>query len=144
MDKYIAILEDCPERAERMTECIKKSSIPFKEVFFSNAFLMIEWLIQNLSNVVLISLDHDLDLILEGQESRDPGDGRDVANYLSSHNPFCPVILHTSNYFGRESMKYNLLDKGWSVSIVMPSPDPDWIDSDWLSCVCSLIEGRKI
>jgi len=139
VDKYIAILEDCPERVARMEQCFKKSGIAFKTVFFSDAFLMIEWLTQNQSNVILISLDHDLDLILEGQENRDPGDGKDVANYLASQKPFCPVILHTSNYFGRESMKYNLLDKGWSVSVVMPTPDPEWIDSDWCSCVPSLI-----
>jgi hypothetical protein len=144
MDKYIAILEDCPERVERMSECIKKSSIPFKVVLFSNAFLMIEWLIQNKSNVVLISLDHDLDLIVKNGESHDPGTGKDVTNYLFSHEPFCPVIIHTSNYFGRESMKYRLLDKEWAVSIVMPSPEMSWIDSDWLPCVCSLIENRKI
>jgi hypothetical protein len=142
MDRYVAILEDCPERIDRMKQCVKKSGVAFKTVFFFDAYVMIEWLIQNKSNVVLLSLDHDLDLILEGQESRDAGDGRDVANYLSSQKPFCPVIIHSSNYFGRESMKYELLEKGWDVSIVVPSPEVSWIDLDWLTCVCSLIENK--
>jgi hypothetical protein len=140
MDKYVSILEDCPERIERMRRCIEKSGVSFKTIFFADTYLMIEWLIQNHSNVVLISLDHDLDLIVKDGKSRDPGTGKDVVNYLFSQEPFCPVIIHSSNYFGRESMKYRLLDNGWNVSIVMPSPEVSWIDSDWLPCVCSLIE----
>ena len=48
-----------------------------------------------LHDAVLISLGHDLNKETPG--CIDPGDGLEVATFLSRLPSICPVILHTSN-----------------------------------------------
>lgn len=74
---------------------------PFIEVvFFDNASTMISFMeSESLSDVVLISLDHDLELI-RGENSAliDPGTGDDVAQWLAKQpRPISPIIVHTTN-----------------------------------------------
>ena len=134
--KSVVILDDDVIRIEKMEKTINEFFPEYTFVHFCDSNSIIEWLDNNFENVVLISLDHDLDV--EGQ-TKEPGTGRDVADYLHTKPPYCPVIIHSTNHFGREGMKYTLLDSGWQVKMVLPTPDYSWIKTDWGSRVKELI-----
>jgi hypothetical protein len=70
--------------------------LPYEAQFFDNAPDMIAWLEKHLTEVVLISLDHDLGANRQRSgKVFDPGTGRDVVDFLVQHPPGCPVIVHT-------------------------------------------------
>jgi hypothetical protein len=105
--------------------------------FFDSAHAMVAWLEDSISSPhgsapALISLDHDLELLKTEDGSVDPGDGRDVAQFLSTVKPFCPVIVHTSNSTAAISMTSTLQDAGWNVSRVYPENDLEWIKTAWI------------
>lgn len=92
---------------------------------------MIEWLCDRRGEVILIPLDHDLPIRqIEGQ-TIDSGTGRQVADYLATCDPTCPVIVHSSNNYFSPVMMFVLEDAGWPCRRVYPSDDLDWITSDW-------------
>lgn len=139
MRQYIAILEDDAERIEHMKQILESDFSDHSVRFFSNALSMIDWVEQHLDDVALFSLDHDL--IAEDLNAPDPGDGRDVANYLATKDAWCPVIIHSTNYYGRVGMKYALLDRGWTVEIISPEPEIEWIDNKWEKAVVKLLKN---
>ncbi|MHC4855736.1 MAG: cyclic-phosphate processing receiver domain-containing protein [Planctomycetota bacterium] len=136
MDKYIAILEDDTERIAEMKNLLSSGFSDFDVVIFDNTPEMLDWLNVNFDQVSLICLDHDLgpDRMIKGQIA-DPGTGKDIAYYLEIQKPVCPVIIHTTNSFGRDAMKFALLDAGWKTIVVCPTPDIFWIRSSWLDSV---------
>ena len=97
---------------------------------------MIDWLTQHLEEVIVISLDHDLDLV-PGESGRfiDSGTGRDVADFLAQHAPCCPVVLHTTNQPAAQGMEMVLVDAGWHVRRVSPYGDMEWIDEVWFPTI---------
>ena len=76
----------------------------------------------------LVCLDHDL--FTDSPDDPDPGDGRDVARFLSEQPPVCHVIIHSSNMPAADSMFFTLQDAKWDVEKVAPLGD-DWIESYW-------------
>ncbi len=113
----------------------------FQTVVFSEVAEFYGWAQSHLSEVALISLDHDLDLILQPDGTyRDPGDGRQAAAWLAEQRPACPVIIHTTNAPAAESMRATLQDAGWTVGRVIPGPDVSWICTDWLPAVRAAID----
>lgn len=100
-------------------------------VFRDDARAMINWLAQHLGEVILISLDHDLPLRTVDGKSVDCGTGRQVADYLASLPPLCPVIVHSSNDQCAAGMFIALKDAGWPCSRVYPCDDLTWIASAW-------------
>ena len=101
-------------------------------VFFDNTPEMLDWLNDNLNQVRLICLDHDLgpNRMINGVMS-DPGTGRDIVGYLETQKPTCPIIIHTTNSFGRDAMKFALQDAGWDTTVVLPSAETSWIQNSW-------------
>jgi hypothetical protein len=88
----------------------------------------------------LISLDHDLE---PTEDERDPSDGLMVANFLTTHSPFCPVVIHTSNNLRGDWME-GALDLGkWLTKRILPVGD-DWIEVDWFHTVRNLIGSRRL
>jgi hypothetical protein len=74
----------------------------------------------------------------------DPGTGRDISNYLETQKAVCPVIIHTTNSFGRDAMKYALQDSGWEATAILPTPEISWIQSSWFKVVKQLLlKGDK-
>ena len=132
MRAHIAILEDDEGRTAAMRVRLAEFFPQCHPVFFDNAPDMIEWLSHHLPFTVLICLDHDLgpNRIRNG-EVFDPGTGQDVVNYLSTHQPLCPVIIHTANYLAAPGMELMLNDSGWVNSRVIPLNDLEWIDNAW-------------
>lgn len=95
---------------------------------------------ENSEGIDLISLDYDLSF----SPAKDPGRGSDVADFLSSKKPRCPVILHTSDMMGRDAMSYRLESSGWDVTIVEPQGPPDmWVSSMWIQVVKKLLENSR-
>lgn len=125
MPNAVAILEDNAERLEEMRACLAKVLPGLEQVYFDNAFLMIEWLKAHLAQVVLISLDHDL------PTDPDCGTGRDVADFLAGLPPTCPVIVHTSNEYFAPGMMQVLGEAQWPTARVYPHNDHNWIRCDW-------------
>ena len=82
-------------------------------------------------------------LLDDNGEMRDPGTGRDVADFLAQRAPVCPVIIHTSNQMARAGMELALKDSGWNVTRVFPSADLDWIRTEWMREVNALTQLRK-
>lgn len=78
----------------------------------------------------LICLDHDL--FTDHPDDPDPGDGRDVAEFMATQNPSCHVIIHSSNAPAADSMLFTLLDANWDVEKIAPIGH-DWIESYWWS-----------
>jgi hypothetical protein len=137
----IAILEDDCERVAAMREALTKTNHAESTVFFDRSSHMIGWLNENLPSTDLISLDHDLAFI-RGTDGRqiDPGDGRDVARWLSGQRPVCPIMIHTSNSTGADSMRFALEDAGWRVVRVYPEAGVGWVYQQWVGTAVSLLQ----
>lgn len=76
----------------------------------------------------LICLDHDL--FTDSPDDPDPGDGRDVSNFLITQEPKCPALIHSTNSHAADSMMFSMRDAGWTVDRISPIGD-DWIESYW-------------
>jgi hypothetical protein len=112
-------------------------------VVFDNAPDIIEWLHDHLEETVLICLDHDLGANrLRDGESFDPGTGRDVADYLATRKPVCPVVIHTTNSLAAPGMTRTLEEAGWSWSRVVPYNDLEWVRGEWIGRVAQAL-GKK-
>jgi hypothetical protein len=129
--EYVAILEDNADRIVAMRLCVAEALPGFEVIFFDKLQEMIAWLGQHLGEVLLISLDHDLPLRNEEGKSIDCGTGREVADYLVSLPPTCPVIVHSSNDACAAGMFFALKDAGWPCSRVYPCDDTAWIGDAW-------------
>lgn len=118
---------------------------PFIEVvFFDSASAMIKFMEgKSLSDVVLISLDHDLELVRgENNALIDPGTGDDVARWLANQpRPISPIIVHTTNGIAGDKMVQRLEDSNWKVDRVVPYGDLDWIEEEWFRVARNAIVG---
>jgi len=140
MNKLIAILEDDERRAEAMRQEIAQRFPSFDCIIFENAPDMNAWLKDSLEKVTIMSLDHDLGSNSERSEKVfDPGVGRDVVDFLETQKPIYPVIIHTTNSFGGDGMRYALEDAGWTVKRVVPFNDLSWIRDEWIEAIVELM-----
>ena len=90
--------------------------------------------------MLLISLDHDLPLRRDANGALiDCGNGRNVVDYLSSRDPTCPVIVHSSNAACADGMMFALTDGGWPCVRVYPRDDVSWVRDAWAEEIRSLI-----
>jgi hypothetical protein len=136
---YVAILEDDVRRQERMLELLPGLLPDLAPILFDNAPEMVAWLPDNLDGVSLICLDHDLGPNRRnGDGVFNPGCGRDVANYLATRMPCCPVVIHTTNYLAAPGMVSELEGAGWRVERVIPFSDLEWIGSAWVKTIRDL------
>ena len=132
----IIVLEDNAERRAAMSECLRERLYTFDAEFFSEPAETIEHLRGQLDNAILISLDHDMELIADDNGClRDPGTGRKVADFLAERAAVCPVVIHSTNSAAAIGMEQVLADAGWSVSRVAPYGDLEWVHEAWLPAV---------
>src|SRR3954466_10748263 len=98
MAMKIVILEDNVERQQAMRAWLADRFYSYEHQFFDDSSEMIRYLADHLSDTIVISLDHDLDLkpTPDGR-CLDPGSGREVADYLAARIPVCPIVLATTN-----------------------------------------------
>jgi hypothetical protein len=132
MRNTIVVLDDDERRQQAMRACLVWDFASYGHRFFDNAPDIIAWLRDHLQEAVLISLDHDLGPNRE-RDGRvfDPGTGRDVADFLATQPPQCPVILATTNSLARPGMELVLQDAGWTCVNVIPFGDLEWIENVW-------------
>jgi hypothetical protein len=129
---YIAILEDDSHRLAAMREYVGRHLPAYELATFDNADEMIVWLEDQLAEVALISLDHDLPLMqTRDGVCVDAGDGRMVADWLAARTPCCPVIVHTSNEHFAPGMMRVLRDGGWTNRRIYAHTDCAWIATAW-------------
>jgi hypothetical protein len=142
MAKKIVILEDNAERRAIMQACIADRFYTFDARFFDEPAEMIALLAANLSDVLVISLDNDLDM-KPGADGRavDVGEGRQVAEFLATREPVCPVVIHTTNANAADLMTETLRAAGWKTRRVIPMDDTHWIEDDWFFVVRRILVG---
>lgn len=127
----IVILEDNADRCRVMRDCINDRFPQYPVLCFRSASAMTEYLERSLDRVIAISLDHDLEPETLDSDEADPGTGRDVANFLATRPPTCPIVIHTTNTFGALGMKDVLEQAGWQTYPVSPFDDTAWIAQVW-------------
>jgi hypothetical protein len=143
MATKIVILEDNPDRVRVMRDCLMDGIYTSDIQFFANSQDTIAFLGHHLSDTLLISLDHDLDLISKHNgEHLDPGTGREVADYLAGQPPACLVVIHTTNSLAAQGMELVLKESGWKTHRVIPFDDLEWISTEWLRTVSRAIVRR--
>jgi hypothetical protein len=140
MSHKIAILDDEPDRICEMKSRLLACEPQYHVVTFDNARDMIAWLTEHLEEIVLICLDHDLgpNRVRDGKVF-DPGTGRDVADYLATCRPTCPVLIHTTNSLAAPGMAMVLDDAGWKQSRVAPYNDLEWVRGAWIGEVSNVL-----
>jgi hypothetical protein len=144
MSNKIAILDDEPERIREMLGCLNGCISDCEIISFDNAPDMIAWFAEHLQDVQLICLDHDLGPNRQrGGEVFDPGTGRDVADYLATRTPVCPVLVHTTNSLAAPGMAMVLDDSGWKNARVVPYNDLLWISEAWIFEVREALRGER-
>lgn len=142
MTHFLAILEDDADRQAAMADCLEDRFPQYPIRFFATAAEMIWFLRRHLPEVLAIGLDHDLELVPVVRESvLDSGTGRDVAEYLASETPACPVVIHTTNGPAGTGMEMVLQDAGWTTSRVVPYGDLDWVTETWFRTMRDAIVG---
>src|SRR5262245_19470561 len=100
--KTILILEDNDERIAAFRKAVEELGSDFELKVWTDAPSMIAECEASFPTAVLISLDHDLNPTPGA--TADPGTGLDLAKYLASFPPACPVLIHSSN-----------TDRAWSM-----------------------------
>lgn len=109
--KYIAVLEYKENRIRYMEHLLFFFIEDGSLIFFDNADEMVDWLKENISDVVLISLDYDVTDSLGAF-----GNGGMVVKHLLDIEPTCPVIIHTSDNNAGILMESWLKAHGWDVT----------------------------
>ncbi|GAB4139576.1 MAG: hypothetical protein Tsb009_08540 [Planctomycetaceae bacterium] len=132
----IWILEDNFERTIAMRQVLRERYGIRTPPVFVAAQYFIENIEAELSQARLISLDHDLEMIEKHDGTFfDPGTGRDVADFLSSQKPVCPVIIHSTNVPAAVGMEVVLQEAGWETTRITPYDDIEWINDIWIETV---------
>jgi hypothetical protein len=136
MPMKIVILEDDKRRVEAMRDRLADRFYQFELEFFDSAAELEKYLEEHLSEVIALSLDHDLELKVDAAgKTYDPGTGREAAEYLARHEPVCSVIIHSTNHFGAIGMESVLQEAGWRTCRVTPFDDLQWIDDSWFPAI---------
>ncbi|MDD2734737.1 MAG: hypothetical protein PHF56_12410 [Desulfuromonadaceae bacterium] len=145
MPDIIAVLEDDERRTEALRDEIMRLFPQLTMSFFDNAPDMVAWLKDNLGNVRLLCLDHDLgpDRQRDGQVF-DPGIGRDVVDFLAVQKPSCPVLIHSSNSTAAFGMQFALETAGWVVERVIPIDDLLWVKAQWSGRLETLVNSISV
>jgi hypothetical protein len=136
MAMKIVVLEDNVERCSAMRSCLADRFPQYELKFFHQPEGLVGYQAEHLADVLLISLDHDFELLPDGAGGFiDPGTGRQVADFLVNQTPACPVIIHSSNSSAALGMQMALAEADWTTCIVAPYGDLAWIEEAWFPAV---------
>jgi CheY-like chemotaxis protein len=142
MARKIVILEDNAERRLAMQDCLQDRFYQFEARFFDEPAAMIDYLRTHLPETAVIGLDHDLEL-KPGPDGKlkDPGTGREVADFLARQPPTCPVVIHTTNSAAATGMEMALREARWETHCVSPYGDLEWIPTQWFRTIRRAVVG---
>lgn len=138
--RVVLLLEDDLERLEKFAASLSLLVPRVEFIYWRTAAGFIESYRNTGHSLGLIALDHDL--IPATETEPDPGDGRQVAEFLALSEPCCPVLIHSSNVPAGNTMQFVLEPRGWSVERIYPI-GADRIESSWLTAARRLIEQAK-
>jgi hypothetical protein len=139
---FIVILEDDQRREDAMRRCLGATLPQYQPKVFCNSRELCSWLDENLENVILLSLDHDLAVTaLPDGRLVDQGTGLEVARHLARHPSRFPVVLHSSNSERVARMGSVLRKAGWQTHRVVPFNDLAWVRREWRTCVRDAVVG---
>lgn len=124
----ILMLEDETERLDRFVAVLSAQDRDIELRHWRTANEFIAGFENRGRTPALICLDHDL--FTESPDDPDPGDGRDVAEFLARSSPCCHIIIHSSNQPAADSMYFTLQDAKWDVEKIAPLGDA-WIEEYW-------------
>jgi len=127
--KTLLLLEDNAERIAGFEKAVAELGPDWNVRVWRDAPTMLTECADCLGETHLISLDHDLNP--QPGATTDPGTGLEVAKFLASHFPFCPVIIHSTNADRAWSMHNEFRFGGWTVDRFAPIGD-DWFQKIWL------------
>lgn len=142
-DVYAVILEDDPLRVAPM-RAVLSDLLPILEVATFDAVPPFRDFLQlHGHETMLLSLDCDLTRPCPTCPPELRGDGRDAATLLADYPPFCPVIVHSSNYAFVPFMLQKLRAADWHTTLVTPCSDPEyaWVEGEWRSAVFNLVKA---
>jgi hypothetical protein len=143
MPLTIAILEDDARRREAMEAVLRRRLPQFEIAFFTVSQAMNEWLAAHLAEVVIASLDHDLELMPgAGGKLVDQGCGRDVVDYLIQRPAAFPVLVHSTNAPAASAMAAELEERGWTIDRVTPYDDLAWVEEAWWPALRGLLRSH--
>src|SRR5258708_7302696 len=140
MNKLL-LLEDNTERITAFRAALAELGGNWTMQLWHDAPTMLAECENCFEGVTLISLDHDLNP--QPGVTADPGTGLEVASFLASHLPLCPVIIHSSNTDRAWSMHNELRFGLWQVERVGPIGE-DWIPKFWLPKAQELLGSTSI
>ena len=137
----VVILEDDSRRIAAMRSTATREAPDWDLRFFVDANELVTWLKSPAALPDLISLDCDLD----STESRgiECGSGEDVAEFLSSTRPQCPVIIHSTNALRAPAMHLNLALVGMSHVYLCPFRDPAEWAQDLRTAFADVSRGQR-
>ncbi len=128
----LLILEDDARRTAAMRERLTDRFAQYETRFCTDAERFIATFSEAPDRVLAISLDHDLEPM--EPDRRDPGTGRDVANFLAElppETPRLPILIHSTNRSAVDGMERVLMEAGFPVERVTPYGDLGWISEVW-------------
>lgn len=138
--KVLLLLEDNAERIAAFEKVVSELGPDWKVRVWRDAPTMLAECEQCFAEAHLISLDHDLNP--QPGATEDPGTGLEIAKLLSSHVPFCPVIIHSTNTDRAWSMHNELRFAGWTVERFGPIGD-NWFQKIWLPKARELLSAAQ-
>ena len=127
--KTLLLLEDKAERIAAFEKVVSELGSDWRMQVWRDAPTMLAECQSYFAETHLISLDHDL--CPQPGATVDPGTGLEVAKLRSSHLPFCPIIIHSTNVDRAWSMHNEPRFGGWAVECFGPIGD-DWCHKLWL------------
>lgn len=134
---FIVMLEDDFDRIERFRSVLAKRTVDGELRVSRTVSDFVASYAALLSTPDLVALDHDL--FTDSPSDPDPGDGRDVAAFLATKTPVCPILIHSTNAPAADSMLFTLREAGWTVDRISPLGD-DWIEAYWYPYMTRMLE----
>ena len=124
----IAVLEDDARRIAAIRVAGRTGFPEHRIRIFASAREMIGWLSDGGEDVVLLSLDCDLDAT--ALRDHTCGSGEDVAEFVASRISDCPVLIHSSNAMRAPAMHLRLAAAGCRRVRLCPFRDAEQWASD--------------
>lgn len=134
--KFLLMLEDDLDRIRRFKAIVARHypSAILTVARTAPDFKTAYWSLTEMPD--LICLDHDL--FTDSLNDPDPGDGRDVSDFLVTRLAKCPALIHSTNAAAADSMLYSMREGGWTVDRIVPIGE-DWIETYWYPAACEMI-----